>query len=227
MKIHVYDSYDKVSRAAADLIAAQLVMKPDSHLGLTAGSTPVGMFKELVKLHKERSLSFAEAWLYNLEELVGFGPDEEGSCYKYFRNHLLQHVDAKPENFRLPDGLTKDIENECVKFEALFNSLPQGRLDMQILGLGTDAHIGMVYPNSELPIQWHKMKYGDDRYAIAMGMRSILLAKQIVVLATGESKAQAVAEMCGKKITTQIPASFLQLHPDVTIILDQTAASKL
>ena len=102
MKIHVYDSYDKLSRAAADMIAAQLLLKPNSHLGLTAGSTPVGMFKELVELHREGSLSFADAWFYNLEELVGIAPDDQRSCYKYLRNHLLDHVDANWKIFGCP-----------------------------------------------------------------------------------------------------------------------------
>jgi 6-phosphogluconolactonase/Glucosamine-6-phosphate isomerase/deaminase len=227
MKIRVYDSYEKVSRAAADLIAAQLLLKPDSHLGLTAGSTPVGMFKELITLYKEGSVSFADAWFYNLEEMVGFGPEDEGSCYKYLRDHLLDHVDAKLEHLRLPDGLAEDIDNECEKYEALFNGLPEGRLDMQVLGLGTDAHIGMNKPDTELLTECYHVNPGTSHSAVAMGMRSMLLAKRIVLIATGENKAQAVAEMCSKKITTQAPATFLQLHPDVTIIVDKAAASKI
>lgn len=226
MKIRIFDTYERMCQAAADLVAAQLLLKPDSHLGLTAGKTPVGMFAELIKLYQAGRVSFSNAWFYNLEEKMGVAPQDELSCHSYLHRHLLDHVDAKPERLRLPDGLSQDVEEECVRYEALLNSLPDGRLDMQILGIGSDAHIGMNRPAQALTSACHRVERPAFTYA-AMGVRSILLAKRIVLMANGEDKAQAVADMCGGTISAEVPATLLQLHPEVTILLDRGAAAKI
>lgn len=225
MRILKCDTYEEMSRSAADQVAAQLLVKPDSHLGLTAGKTPLGMFAELVKLFREGRISFARAHFYNLEEMVGWGPEDEASCCRYLRRNLIDLTDADPKNLLLPNGLSSDIDSECAKYDALFDALPDGRLDMQVLGIGSDGHIGCNRPQEKLHVESHNVRLGPDRYAAAMGMRSILLAKRLVLVANGKDKAQAVADMCGGVITTAVPATFLQLHPDVTVILDKDAAS--
>ena len=226
MKIRVYDTYEQMSRAAADLITAQLLIKPNSRLGLTAGSTPIGMFAELVKLYREGSVSFNEAWLYNLEEKSGLPRMDEQTCRTYFHRHLLDHVDGRDDHLILPDSQAIDLKAESARYEEILTSLPNGRLDMQVLGIGSDAHIGMNRPNQTLEPRCHPESRESGMY-IAMGVGTILQSERIVLLANGESKAQAVADMCGSKITTMVPASLLQLHADVTILLDKPAASKL
>ena len=226
MKLRVFDSYEKMSRAAAGLVAAQLLLKPDSHLGLTAGSTPVGMFAELVKLHREGGVSFSEAWFYNLEEREGPDPLDERTCRSYLHRHLLDHVDARAGRLLLPDGQAGDMDGACAAYDALFAALPNGQLDMQVLGIGGDGHIGMNRPSQVLSAAAHMVSTGGARYA-AMGLRSIMLAKRLVLLANGAGKARAVADMCSGSITTAVPATLLQLHPDVTVLLDRPAASML
>lgn len=227
MKIRVFDSYEQMSRAAAELVAAQLLIQPDSHVGLTAGSTPVGMFAELVRIYQEGgTLSFSQARFYNLEEKMGLPPEDESTCRSYLHRHLLDHVDASADQLLLPDSMAHDVETACTDYEALFRSLPGGRLDLQILGIGKDAHIGMNRPNQALIAACHPVQTESALYA-AMGVSSILLARRIILLANGESKAQAVANMCTGQVTTAIPATLLQLHPNVVVLLDKPAASLL
>ncbi len=227
MKIHVYNSYEEMSCAAADFVAAQLVLNPALQLGLTAGKTPIGMFAELVRLYQAGKISFAKASFYNLEEMVGYAPDAPESCRSFLNRHLLEHVDAQPGSLYLPDGMANDVEAECAKYDALFNNLPDGRLDTQILGIGSDGHIGCNRPAEELISVSHTIELSPGNVAAAMGVRSIMLAKTLVLIANGESKSKAIADMCSGKITTAVPATLLQLHPDVHVFLDKAAASML
>lgn len=228
MKIQIYKTYDEMSSAAADLVVAQLLMKPDCHLGLTAGQTPIGMFAELVKRYQEHHISFADCTLYNLEEMADVAPDDPTSLRsKFFHHHFLDHVDATDEQLILPDGLADGIDEACRKYDELMDKLPDGRLDMQILGIGADGHIGMNRPNENLIGAAHLVHNMAGRPTCAMGLRHIWFSKKILLIANGEAKADAVAKMYNGPITTQVPASLLQLHPDVTIMLDEPAASKL
>lgn len=226
MKLHIYDTYEEMSRAAANVVAAQLLLKSNSHMGLTAGKTPVGMFAELVRLYQNKTVSFADAWFYNLEEKIGVSKDDPSTCRSYFHKHFMDETDASPERLLLPDSQTQDIPAECQKYDELLSSLPDGRLDMQILGIGEDAHIGMNRPNETLNPAAHKeLRPGGDY--IAMGVGHILLAKRILLIANGESKAQAVADMFEQGISSAVPATLLKLHPDVIVLVDKPAASKL
>lgn len=228
MEVKIFNSYEQMSQSAADFVAAQLLLKPDSQMGLTAGNTPVGMYDKLVKLYEDGRISFAKASFYNLEEYIGLGREHKDSCYQYLFQHLISRVDANSKKLILPDGLASDILHESEKYDALFSSLPDGRLDMQIIGIGPDGHIGCNRPAEKLIASCHNVDFGPDSYnVIAMGMRSIMLSKRILLLANGSGKAHAVADMCGGKITTFVPATFLQLHPDVTVLLDREAAAEL
>lgn len=227
MKIYVCDSYEAMSRAAADMVAAQLLLKPDSHMGLTAGKTPVGMFAELVRIYQEGRVSFSEARFYNLEEYVGCGPTDDNSCYQYLQHHLISKVNAQKESLLLPDGLSKDIDHECAAYDTLLGGLPGGGLDMQILGIGADGHIGCNRPQEVLHAESHHVCLPSGRQVAAMGIRSIMLARHLLLIANGADKAQAVADMCSGAIKTSVPATLLQLHPNVTVILDKEAASQL
>lgn len=227
MKIRVYETYEEMSRAAANLVAAQLLIKPNSHIGLTAGKTPAGMFQELIKIYREGTACFADAWFYNLEEVIGYGPDSPESYHSVFCSLLLDHVGANPAHMRLPNGLAEDIAGECAKFDTLLESLPGGGLDMQVLGIGADGHIGCNRPGKTLTAGTHPVSLSRGRTGTAMGMRSIMQAKCLLLLANGEDKAQAIADMLHAEISTGCPATFLQLHPNTIVLLERAAASSL
>ncbi|MCI8888274.1 MAG: glucosamine-6-phosphate deaminase [Hungatella sp.] len=228
MRVQIYDTYEEMSKAAADLVAAQLLQKPNCHLGLTAGKTPVGLCAELVKLYKEHRVSFAECTLYNLEEMADVGPEDPKNLRNsFFHAHLLDFVDADDKQLLLPDGFADGIDEACRKYDELMDNLPDGRLDMQVLGIGEDAHIGMNRPNETLIPEAHVVYNKAGRPTCAMGLRHILLSKRIIMIANGEEKAEAVAKMCHGQLTTMAPASLLQVHPDVVVLLDKPAASKL
>lgn len=227
MKIFVYDTYDKLSQVAANFVAAQLLKNPSSHIGLTLGNTPAGMYRELIKLHQEGKVSFSDAWFYNLEEVIGYGPDSPESYRAAYRKLLFDHVGIEPSRMRLPNGLTEDVETECSSFDSLLNHLPGNGLDLQILGLGLDGHIGCNNPGNTLLSASHPVGLSRGRRGMAMGMGSIMHAKCLLMLANGEDKAKAVADMCCAPVTPRCPSTFLQLHPNTIVMLDQAAASQL
>ena len=147
--------------------------------------------------------------------------------HTFFHVHLLDHVDAEDSQLVLPDGFTDGIEEACRKYDELMDNLPDGRLDMQVLGIGADAHIGMNKPNETLTPEAHVVYNKAGRPTCAMGLHHMLLAKKIIMIANGEEKAEAVAKMINGPITTMAPASMLKMHPDVVVLLDKPAASKL
>ena len=227
MNIRIYDTYDEMSRAAADFVIAQLLLKPESHIGLTAGKTPVGMFAALSESCRAGAVGFERATFYNLEEKFGLAADDPATCRNYFHRHLLDLTGITDAQLLLPDQPADDLGKACAAYDALLYALPGHRLDMQILGIGENAHIGMNHPNEALPLGVHRETRGTVEYA-AMGLRNILCSERILLLASGAGKAQAVADMCrGDVVTTAIPATLLQLHPDVTVLLDREAAARL
>lgn len=173
MKIFVYENYEKMSRAAAQFLAAQLMEKPCSHIGLTAGKTPMGLFQELIRLYEEGQHVFSEAWYYNLEEIIGYGPESPESYCVILRNLLLDHVGVAPERMRMPNGLAKDPAAECLRFDEYLDSLPAGGLDIQVLGLGLDGHIGCNRPGDTLTAHSHVVSLSRGRTGTALGMSSI------------------------------------------------------
>ena len=241
MRIYREKDYDAMSRRAATIIAAQIVAKPDCVLGLATGSSPVGTYKNLVAWNKQGDISFKEVRSVNLDEYYGLSPDHDQS-YRYFmQTNLFDHVDIVPENTNVPNGLAQDPAAEGERYEALVASL--GYADLQLLGMGRNGHIGFNEPCGEFPLITHLVDLtestieanarffasADDvpKQALSMGIGTIMKARKILVVVSGEDKADAVAKAVQGPITPEVPASILQLHPDVTIVGDEAALSGL
>lgn len=241
MRIYREKDYNAMSRRAAAVIAAQIVSKPDCVLGLATGSSPVGAYQQLVKWYEQGDLSFAEVRSVNLDEYYGLSPDHDQS-YRYFmQSNLFDHVDIAPENTNVPDGLAKDPTAECLRYERKAAEL--GYADLQLLGLGRNGHIGFNEPCDCFPVATHLVDLtestieanarffasADDvpKQALTMGVGTIMKARKILIVASGADKADAVWKAFAGPITPEVPASILQLHPDVTLVADEGALSKL
>ncbi len=241
MRIYREKDYDAMSRRAATIIAAQIVAKPDCVLGLATGSSPVGTYKNLVAWNKQGDISFKEVRSVNLDEYYGLSGDHDQS-YRYFmQTNLFDHVDIVPENTNVPNGLAQDPAAEGERYEALVASL--GYADLQLLGMGRNGHIGFNEPCGEFPLITHLVDLtestieanarffasADDvpKQALSMGIGTIMKARKILVVVSGEDKADAVAKAVQGPIAPEVPASILQLHPDVTIVGDEAALSGL
>ena len=241
MRIYQEKDYNAVSRRAASIIAAQVVSKPDCVLGLATGSTPVGAYQQLVKWYEQGDLSFAQVRSVNLDEYCGLAPGHDQS-YRYFMQaNLFDHVNIKPENTNVPNGLAEDSEAECRRYEALIDSL--GGIDLQLLGIGHNGHIGFNEPCAEFPKATHVVDLTQStidanarffasadevpRQALTMGIRCIMQARKVLVVASGEDKAEIVCRAFSGPVTPEVPASILQLHPDFTLVGDRAALSRL
>ena len=241
MRIYCEKDYNAMSRRAAAVIAAQVVSKPDCVLGLATGSTPIGAYKQLVEWHRQGDLSFAQVHSVNLDEYVGLAPTHDQS-YRYFmQNNLFDHVDILPENTNVPNGLAADAAVECARYEDVVRAL--GYADLQLLGLGRNGHIVFNEPCAEFPVATHLVDLTEStieanarffasagdvpRQALTMGIGTIMRARSILVVASGADKAEAVRKTVNGPVTPEVPASILQLHPNVTIIGDEAALSGL
>ena len=241
MRIYCEKDYNAMSRRAAAIIAAQVVAKPDCVLGLATGSTPVGAYKQLIEWNKQGDLSFAEVHSVNLDEYVGLAPTHDQS-YRYFmQTNLFDHVDIVPENTNVPSGQAADAAAECARYEQVVADL--GYADLQLLGLGRNGHIGFNEPCDHFPVATHLVDLtestidanarffasADDvpKQALTMGIGTIMKARKILIVASGADKADAVRRAFAGPITPDMPASILQLHPDVTLVADEAALSKL
>ena len=241
MRIYCEKDYDAMSRRAACVIAAQVVAKPDCVLGLATGSSPVGTYKQLIQWHKQGDLSFHEVRSVNLDEYYGLAPDHDQS-YRYFmQTNLFDHVDITPENTNVPDGLAKDPAAECARYEELAAGL--GYADLQLLGIGRNGHIGFNEPCGEFIKATHLVDLTEStiqanarffasadevpKQALTMGIGTIVRARKILVVASGADKADAVVKAFFGPITPEVPASILQLHPDVTLVADEAAMSHI
>lgn len=241
MRIIVVDDYNEMSKKAANIIASQIVLKPNSVLGLATGSTPVGTYEELVRLYNIGVISFSEITSFNLDEYYGL-PSDNPQSYKYFMNmNLFNHVDIDEEHAHIPYGMCVNIEKECADYERKIKEV--GGIDLQLLGIGRNGHIGFNEPGEVFQPNTHLVQLDDDTIeansrffdsidkvptqAISMGISTILGAKKILLLASGEGKADAIYDTVKGPISPKVPASILQLHPDVVIIVDKEAASRL
>ena len=241
MRIYCEKDYNPMSRRAAAIIAAQVVAKPDCVLGLATGSTPVGAYKQLIEWYKQGDLSFAEVRSVNLDEYVGLAPTHDQS-YRYFmQTNLFDHVDIAAENTNVPSGQAADAAAECARYEQVVADL--GYADLQLLGLGRNGHIGFNEPCDHFPVATHLVDLtestidanarffasADDvpKQALTMGIGTIMKARKILIVASGADKADAVRRAFAGPITPDMPASILQLHPDVTLVADEAALSKL
>lgn len=241
MRFYVTEDYAQMSRRAASIIAAQVASKPDCVLGLATGSSPVGAYKNLVEWNKDGIISFAEVHSVNLDEYIGLSPEHEQS-YRYFmQDNLFDHVDIKPENTNVPNGLADDPEQAAADYEAIIAGL--GGVDLQLLGMGHNGHIAFNEPCDEFIMDTHVVELTEStikanarffasmdevpRKAMTMGIRSIMKARKILVVVAGADKAEAVYKSFAGPVTPQVPASILQLHADVTVVGDKAAMSKL
>ncbi|MCL2461940.1 MAG: glucosamine-6-phosphate deaminase [Defluviitaleaceae bacterium] len=226
-----------MSRKAANLLSAQVILKGDSVLGLATGSSPVGVYGQLAEWYRKGDIDFSETKTVNLDEYRGLGPDNPQS-YRYFMDeNFFRHINIRPENTYVPDGLATDAEAECARYEALIARL--GGIDMQLLGLGRNGHIGFNEPGAAFEAVTHcetltqstidanKRFFGREedvpRQAYTMGIRTIMQARRIVVIVSGEGKADIVARAFFGPITPEVPATVLQLHNDVTLVGDEAA----
>lgn len=241
MQICKATDYEGMSRKAANIISAQIIMKPDCVLGLATGSTPIGTYKQLVEWCKNGDLDSSKVTTVNLDEYKGLPRENDQSYYYFMHDHLFDHVNIDPSNTYLPDGTKEDADEECTRYEDLIQSL--GCQDLQLLGLGHNGHIGFNEPADcfeqlthcvdlqESTIEANKRFFAsaDDvpRKAYTMGIKTIMQAKKIVVVVSGEDKADIVKKAFFGPVTPQVPASVLQLHNDVTIVGDAAALSKI
>ena len=237
MRIIVCENYDEVSEVAAKMVAAQLNLKPDSILGLATGSTPVGMYNKLADMNKAGALDFSRVSTFNLDEYYPIKKDNSQSYNTFMRENLFSKINIKPENTHIPDGEAPDPEKECKNYENMIDEI--GGVDLQILGIGQNGHIGFNEPEESLYAYTHltgltestinaNSRFFDSydevpKQALTMGISTILKAKKIILLASGVNKKEVVNELFNNKITTSIPATLLKVHPDVTIICDRDA----
>lgn len=241
MKVVKTKDYDDMSRKAANIIAAQVTMKPNCVLGLATGSSPVGIYKELIARYNNGDLDFSNVTSVNLDEYKGLDGSHDQS-YRYFMDdHFFNHVNIQKERTFVPNGTEPDSEKACSAHNQIIESV--GGIDLQLLGLGHNGHIGFNEPSdcfdkgthcvdlAESTIEANKRFFAsaDDvpKQAYTMGIQNIMLARKIVVVVSGADKADILKKVVEGPITPQVPASILQLHPDVTIIADADAASKL
>lgn len=241
MNILIYDTQEQVNKVGATILANIVLAKPNAILGLATGGTPVGIYKELVEKNKQGLLSFSEVRTYNLDEYVGIDGDHDQS-YRYFMNeNLFNHIDINKANTHVPNGKVADAEAECVRYDAEIEEA--GQLDIQLLGLGHNGHIGFNEPDESQVPGTHVVELAQETrqanarffanidevptHAITMGVGTILKAKKILLVVKGEDKADIVKQALQGPITTQCPASLLQLHPNLIVLLDKAAGSKL
>jgi glucosamine-6-phosphate deaminase len=242
MKVQIVENYAEMSRAAADIFAEVIASKKECVLGLATGDTPIGMYECLVEDYKAGKIDFSGVTSVNLDEYYPITPDNEQS-YRYFMNyHLFDKVNINKEKTFVPDGQAKNVEKSCEDYEKNIDAL--GGIDIQILGIGRNGHIGFNEPDSdglfpythvtdltantiEANSRFFASENDVPKKALTMGIESIFKAKKIVILASGEGKAEAVKKMLSDKITTDCPASLLRLHPDVTLICDKDASKKI
>lgn len=241
MEVIVKDTYEEVSRASARVVAKVLNAKPNAVLGLATGSTPLGLYQELIRMHKDEGLDFSQVTTFNLDEYVGLPKSHPQSYHYFMRENLFKHINIPKQNTYVPSGTTDNYEAFCSWYEQRIRDC--GGIDLQVLGIGGDGHIAFNEPSSSLGsrtrIKTLARQTIDDNarffnspdevpiYAITMGVGTILEAREIILLANGENKAEAVANAIEGPVTTLNTASALQLHRKAMCILDRPAASKL
>lgn len=235
MKFIKVDTYDKLSRHAANIISAQVIGKPNSVLGLATGSSPVGVYRQLIEWYNKGDIDFSEVTSVNLDEYVGLTGQDEQS-YRYFmQENFFDHVNIRPENTYVPNGCAQDMEKECSEYDARIKRL--GGIDLQLLGIGVDGHIGFNEPDDIFEKNTHVVDLHEStiqanarffnsvdevpKQAVTMGMVSIMQAKKILLIANGKAKKEILEKAFSGPITPTIPASILQLHPDVIVIYSE------
>ncbi len=241
MNVMIYKDQETASKAAATIVAAQILQKPNSVLGLATGGSPVSTYRNLVRLYEEGIISFADVITFNLDEYVGLPKDHPQSYYTFMMENLFKSVDIQEGQYFIPSGISEDPELECFEYEEKIEAYDG--IDLQLLGLGVNGHIGFNEPSDVFEPATHIVDLKPETIesnarfftskdevpvqAISMGTGSIMKARKILLLAFGQNKAEAVAAMVNGPITANCQASMLQVHPDVTILIDEDAAALL
>lgn len=241
MNVIITKNYEELSKVAAREMAEVIKNNPSAILGLATGGSPIGMYKELIRMNKDGEIDFSTVTTVNLDEYVGLSGDHPQS-YRYFMNdNLFNHINIDKKNTYVPNGLAKDVEEECKNYDSKIAQL--GGTDVQLLGIGNNGHIAFNEPDEALVSGTHLTNLTEDtiranarffdsidevpKTALTMGLGGIMKSKKIIVIASGESKAEAVKAMVNGKISTNMPASMLQMHRDVVVIVDEEAAKLL
>ena len=241
MEVIIKENYEKMSEEAAAIIRDAIHLKPNLVLGLATGSTPIGTYKELIRMHEAGELDFSKVLTFNLDEYVGLPSTHDQSYHYFMHENLFNHININPANVHVPSGVVKDFDRYCQWYEDEIAKV--GGIDLQVLGIGSDGHIGFNEPGSSLASRTRIVTLTEDtikdnarffeseedvpRFAITMGVGTIMEAGLCLLLANGEKKADPVEALVEGPITSQVTASALQMHPNATVIIDEAAASKL
>lgn len=241
MLLQINKNAEEMSRAGAQIVASLVRKTPNCILGFATGSTPLGMYKELIRMHKTEGLDFSKVTTFNLDEYVGLPPEHDQSYHYFMWENLFKHINVDPRFVHIPMGMSEDISAHCEWYEAQIKKV--GGIDLQILGIGANGHIAFNEPGSSLGSRTRiktltgstrqaNARFFDDpnlvpKYAITMGVGTIMDAKELLLLASGESKADAIHATCEGPITAKWPATIVQMHAHATVIVDEPAASKL
>ena len=241
MQIRIFDHASQIGQAAATLIAAQLLRKPDSILGLATGSSPIPTYQNLIALHENGVLDFSRAVSYNLDEYVGIDPDHVCSYHRFMQDNLFSRVNMKPENIHIPDGNAADLDASARAYgDAIVSA---GGIDLQLLGIGRNGHIGFNEPGETFVYGCHKVELSQStieantrffdsekdvpRYAVSLGVGAIMQARQVLLIATGADKAEAIRAAVEDDVSPLCQASILRTHPNVIFLIDKAAAGRL
>jgi glucosamine-6-phosphate deaminase len=240
MKIIAAKNYSDMSRKAANIISAQVIMQPACVLGLATGSTPLEIYAQLIRWYEKGDIDFSGVTTVNLDEYCGLPPSSPQSYHYFMHQNFFDHVNIDPARIHLPDGLEADSARECARYDGVIAAA--GGIDLQLLGIGRNAHIGFNEPDDHFSRGTHQVALTEStiaantrffekeedvpRKAYSLGMQAIMQSRKILLAASGEDKADAIRDACFGPVTSRDPASILQLHPDVIVIADEAALSK-
>lgn len=241
MKIIKAEDYQSMSRKAANIISAQVILFPKSVLGLATGSTPLGVYKQLIDWYQKGDLDFSQVTSVNLDEYCGLAVGHPQSYHYYMQENFFDYINIAPKNTNVPNGLAFDLKEECERYDKLISEL--GGIDLQLLGLGHTGHIGFNEPDASFDKTTHKVALKQKtidanarffesesevpKYAITMGIKAIMQAKKILLIVNGSDKAEILNRALFGPITPSVPASILQLHPNLIVVADEQALSKI
>ena len=241
MKIIRAKDYYDMSRKAANIISAQVIMKPNCVLGLATGSTPIGIYKQLIDWYNKDDLDFSEVTTVNLDEYRGLKRDDPQSYWHFMHENFFDHINIAPDRINLPDGTNLDAEEECRRYDDVIHFV--GGIDLQLLGIGHDGHIGFNEPGAAFELGTHCVNLTEEtieankrffaskddvpRQAYTMGIKTIMQARKVLLVASGKDKAAIVKKAFFGPVTPEVPASILQMHPDFTLVGDAEAMSEL
>lgn len=241
MLVYIKKDYEEMSKAGAQIVAALLRKKPNGVLGFATGSTPLGLYRELIRMHQREGLDFSKITTFNLDEYVGLPPEHDQSYHYFMWENLFKHINVDRRFVHIPMGMAQNIEAHCEWYEEQIEKA--GGIDLQILGIGANGHIAFNEPGSSLGsrtriktltgttreanARFFKNPHEVPKYAITMGVGTIMDAKHVLLLANGAAKAEAIAATCEGPITAMWPATIVQMHRLATVLVDQAAAAKL